>query len=94
MPNHVHGIIFLKGAASNAPTLGRVLRAFKSISARGANVILDRSGQPFWQRSYYEHVIRDEDELHALRRYIRDNPVNWQVHRDNPSNRPGRSPIP
>ena len=96
MPNHIHGIMFLKGAASSAgtlrgaagsaPTLGGVVRAFKSISAIGANRILDRSGQPFWQRNYYEHIIRDEDELYALREYIRDNPLNWQADPDNPSN--------
>ncbi len=96
MPNHIHGIIFLKGAvssagtlggaASSAPTLGGVVRAFKSISAIGANRILDRSGQPFWQRNYYEHIIRDEDELHALREYICDNPLNWETDPDNPSN--------
>jgi putative transposase len=96
MPNHIHGIILLRGAASSAqtlqgaassaPTLGRVVRAFKSISAIEANEILHRSGQPFWQRNYYEHIIRDEDELHALRQYIRDNPVNWKTDADNPSN--------
>ena len=51
MPNHVHGIIILMGAASSAPTLGKVIRAFKSISAIEANKALNRSGQPFWQRS-------------------------------------------
>ena len=86
MPNHIHGIIFLQGAASSAPTLGRVVRAFKSISAIGANRLLNRAGQPFWQRNYFEHVVRDEDELHALRQYIRDNPLNWEVDPDNPSN--------
>ena len=86
MPNHIHGIIFLMGAASSAPTLGKVIRAFKSISAIEANKALNRSGQPFWQRSYYEHIIRDEDELHALRQYIRDNPLKWDEDPDNPSN--------
>ena len=86
MPNHIHGIIFLMGAASSAPTLGKVIRAFKSISAIEANKALNRSGQPFWQRNYYEHIIRDEDELHALRQYIRDNPLKWDEDPDNPSN--------
>jgi len=96
MPNHVHGIIMLRGAtsgsgaardaASGAPTLGRLVRAFKSVSAIAANEALGRLGQPFWQRNYYEHVIRDEEELNAVRRYIRDNPLNWSDDPDNPAN--------
>ncbi len=39
-----------------------------------------------WQRNYYEHVIRNEPELHAIRRYIRDNPLQWSLDRDNPAN--------
>ena len=95
MPNHVHGIIMLMGAASGAPTdraasgaptLGRVVRAFKSVSAITANEALGRSGQPFWQRNYYEHVIRDEEELNVVRRYVRENPLRWSDDPDNPAN--------
>ena len=92
MPNHLHGIIILaltaagKGAASGAPTLGQIIRAFKSLAAIEANGILGSSGRPFWQRNYYEHVIRDEDELNIIRQYIRDNPRNWLDDPDNPSN--------
>jgi REP element-mobilizing transposase RayT len=92
MPNHVHAIIILadaasRGAASSAPTtLGHVIRAFKSISAIEANKILGQSNRPFWQRNYYEHIIRDEEEVSALRQYIRDNPSNWLDDPDNPSN--------
>lgn len=86
MPNHIHGIIILRGAASSAPTLGTVVRAFKSISAIEANNILGRLGQPFWQRNYYEHVIRNDDELNRIRQYIRDNPLKWAEDPYNPSN--------
>ncbi|HZY30641.1 MAG TPA: transposase [Candidatus Methylomirabilis sp.] len=78
------------GAASSAPTrfasttLGTVVRAFKSISAIGVNRLLSRSGQPPWQRSYYEHVIRDEESLKRLREYIATNPLRWQLDRENP----------
>src|SRR3990172_7949079 len=64
------------GAASSAPTrfasttLGTVVRAFKSISAIGVNRLLSRSGQSLWQRSYFEHVIRDEESLNRLREYM------------------------
>jgi hypothetical protein len=40
----------------------------------------------FWQRNYYEHIIRNERELEAIREYIRRNPDNWHTDRDNPDN--------
>jgi len=79
-----------RGAASSAPmrfastTLGNVLRASKSISAISVNRLLSRSGQPLWQRNYYEHVIRDEESLNRLREYIATNPLRWELDRENP----------
>ena len=61
-------------------------RALKSISGVGANRALGRSNRPFWQRNYREHVIREEEELHAIRQYIRANPGNWPDDPENPSN--------
>ena len=78
------------GATSSAPTrsasttLGTVVRAFKSICAIGVNRLLSRSGQPLWQRSYYEHIIRDEESLNRIREYIGTNPLRWQLDRENP----------
>lgn len=65
-----------RGAASSAPTLGNIMRAFKSISAIEINRTLDRQGR-LWQRNYYERIIRDDDELSGIREYIRLNPVKW-----------------
>jgi putative transposase len=89
MPNHVPGIIVIvdssQGAASSAPTLGRIVRAFKSLSAVACNRVLDRAGVPFWQRNYYEHVIRDEDDLDRVRQYIVENPGRWAEDPENPA---------
>jgi putative transposase len=74
MPNHIHGIIVLTdnaavgaplaapfpGRASPAPTLGGIVRTFKSISTILLNRLLSRTGRPLWQRNYYEHIIRNE----------------------------------
>jgi len=65
--------------------LGNVLRAFKSISAIGVNRVLSRSGQPLWQRNYYEHVIRSEESLNRIRGYIATNPFRWEFDRENPA---------
>lgn len=37
-----------------------------------------------WQRNYYEHIIRNDRALHAIRRYIVENPRRWQLDRYNP----------
>lgn len=77
--NHIN-----KGAASSAPTLGSVLRVFKSISAIGVNRLLHRQERPLWQRNYYERIIRDVIELATIRDYIRLNPVQWAQDKENP----------
>ncbi|MGH2550357.1 MAG: transposase, partial [Thermomicrobiales bacterium] len=69
------------------PKLGDVIGAFKSISARNANKILGRTGQPFWQRNYYEHIIRDDASLERIRKYIANNPVNWAQDEENTERR-------
>lgn len=73
-----------QGAASSAPTLGGVMRAFKSLSAIAVNRLLERTGVSVWQRNYYEHVIRDERELNLVREYIVNNPLQWSLDRENP----------
>ena len=76
----------LEGAASSAPTLGDVIRTFKSISAVQVNRVLTRTGQPLWQRNYYEHIIRNETSLDRIREYIAMNPQNWMIDQENPEN--------
>jgi putative transposase len=87
MPNHVHGIIVINlasgGAASGAPTLGDIIRAYKSIAAIAINRLLGRVGQPLWQRNYYEHIIRDDESLNRIREYISSNPLRWHLDREN-----------
>jgi REP element-mobilizing transposase RayT len=72
-----------QGRASPAPTLGDVMRVFKSISAIRVNRIAMRTGS-LWQRNYYEHVIRDEDDMNRIRQYVMDNPANWAEDENNP----------
>jgi putative transposase len=61
-------------------TLGKVIRAFK---AKCSKLIHDAGHPNFsWQRNFYEHIIRDERDLDRIRRYILDNPINWE-HDDN-----------
>jgi len=91
MPNHVHGIIIIQddvvGAdLRSARSLSEIIRAFKSFSTREINKYLCISGQSFWQRNYYDHVIRGEKDLYSRRKYIRENPLKWELDEENPVN--------
>jgi len=50
------------------------------------NKLENQHGAVLWQKNYYEHIIRNERELHNIARYIRNNPLNWQLDRDNAQN--------
>jgi REP-associated tyrosine transposase len=93
MPNHLHGIILIKdgaGGSRTAPTsarrkpLGRLIGSFKTVSTKRINETLSTPGVAFWQRNYYEHVIRSEKALNAIREYIEANPGQWYADPDNP----------
>jgi REP element-mobilizing transposase RayT len=71
-----------------SPRLGDVIGALKSLSAHRGNKILGRSGTPFWQRNYYEHIIRSDVALDRIRQYIANNPVNWAQDEENPNRIP------
>ncbi len=67
------------------PTLGQVVAYFKYQSTKEMNRIeTENSITKFWQRSYYEHIIRDEKELQQKTDYIMDNPSQWDEDDENP----------
>ncbi len=66
MPSHVHVIFVLQEA--KVP-LCEVVRTFKSLVTKRTAV------ETFWQRGYYEHVIRNERALLKIREYIQSNPL-------------------
>ncbi len=70
-------------------SLGAVVRGFKSAATNAINQQRDSIGAPFWQRNYYDQIIRDEAHLTAVRHYILNNPANWEadkLHPDAPPN--------
>ena len=58
--------------------------AFKMQSCKTINQIRNTPGIPVWQRNYYEHIIRNDKELQAIREYIRYNPIKWNEDEENP----------
>ena len=69
MANHVHLLIWPK------VTPDRLLKSLKGATAREANRLLGRTGEPFWQKESYDHWVRDAAEYAKIRRYIENNPV-------------------
>ena len=66
-----------------APTVGRIIGAFKSITTNKYIEGIKKYNWPtfeksIWQRNYYEHIIRNEESLYKIRNYIIDNPEKWK----------------
>lgn len=59
------------------PHLGLVIGEFKATTTRLINGLRHTPGQPVWQRNYYEHVIRDEEDYLRIVEYILNNPLRW-----------------
>ncbi len=57
--------------------LPEIVRALKTFSSRRINEIRNTPGIPVWQRNYYEHIIRDNESLHRITDYIKNNPKCW-----------------
>ncbi len=78
MPNHVH-VVF---RAIQRNELEDILHSWKSFTAHKINKLLNRKGE-FWQREYYDRLVRDQDEFERIIQYVLDNPAkanlkNWQ----------------
>jgi len=69
-------------------SLGAIIRAFKSASTRMTNMHTGLSGHRIWQRAYYEHIVRDEQDLARIRAYIQENPLRWALDEENPARIP------
>jgi REP element-mobilizing transposase RayT len=67
------------------PTLGQIVAYFKYQSTKEMN-LLDNTGTvtKFWQRNYYEHIIRNETDLQNKTDYIEANPLLWDDDDENP----------
>ena len=76
MPNHVHMIVHLSGetGGQSRPPLQRVVQRFKSITTRKCWAL---GRQKLWQRSYYDHIIRNAADYLRIWQYIDENPVRW-----------------
>ena len=73
MPTHLHMIFVFKETKKDLP---EIVRTFKALVTRNTRL-------KFWQRNYYEHVIRDEKALNKIRKYIQNNPLAEKIEFEN-----------
>jgi putative transposase len=83
MPNHFHGIMIITGENRNvnsrtlpSNSLGSIIGQFKSIVTTRIHLL----GFTIfaWQPRFHDHIIRNEKSLNTIRRYIKNNPLNWE----------------
>lgn len=65
------------------PGLSDVIRFFKSLSAKRINILHKTPGRVVWQNGFHDRVIRDEEEINAIRFYIQTNPLRWSLDQEN-----------
>jgi putative transposase len=81
------------GTTAHGPRSGSVaaiVGSLKSATTRRVNRVRGTPGAPFWQRGYYEHVIRDEGDLEKIRTYVAQNPISWELDENCLDHLPGR----
>jgi len=80
MPDHVHVIIRLDGGTmwASSPTrcsgsrVASIIRSIKTLTTK-------EIGEPIFQRSYYDHVIRNQQDYNEIWEYIENNPIKWAI---------------
>lgn len=70
MPNHVHLLVSIE--RNNNIDIREIIQRFKSFTTH-------KNKKPLWQRSYYDHIIRNEKDFLEKQKYIQDNPSKWMT---------------
>ena len=81
MPNHIHMIITNTNNERTqfAPTISRIIKQMKGI-------ITKEIGYSIWQKSFHDHIIRNEKEYNLIAEYIENNPIKWEDDCFHPNN--------
>lgn len=69
-------------------SLGTFINGYKASVTKRLTALHILSGASVWQRNYYEHIIRNDDDLDRIRHYIANNPACWKDDRENPAFHP------
>ncbi len=67
-------------------SLSDIIGKLKSYSAKKIREMLNNGNQFHWQKSFFDRIIRNERELFNIRQYIKQNPLRWELEKNNPEN--------
>ncbi len=73
MPNHIHLLLSIVGDSGRpmvAPTISRIIQQMKGYVTKRVN-------RSIWQKGFYDHVVRTEQDYREICRYIDNNPAHW-----------------
>ena len=79
MPDHIHLLLRIEGTGNPSPTLGNVIGWYKYQTTKRINQTDATQGLQVFQRSYYEHVIRNQQDYDSVWEYIENNPRKWAM---------------
>ena len=85
MPNHVHSIIIISERRGGVTpplqtiTLSQIIAYYKYQTTKQINQVRQQIGKLFWQRSFYDHIVRNDEELRRIRKYVVENPLKWEL---------------
>jgi hypothetical protein len=68
------------GSGARGPrrrSIGAIVGSFKSAATKRINEMRATPTEVVWQRNFYDYLIRDQDDLQRVRRYIENNPIRW-----------------
>ena len=80
MPDHIHLLLFVEniGRGDPSPTISTVVGWFKFHSTKDINAVSNASGRKIFQRSFYDHIIRNQHDYDEVAKYIYENPMRWK----------------
>lgn len=81
MPNHIHlliGVIMDGGRGDPSPTIHSIMGWLKYQTTKEINKMQGTVGEKVFQRSFYDHIIRDRENYEEHLRYIHENPLRWR----------------
>ena len=86
-----------KGAHTGAP-LQAIMQWFKTMTTNSyIRGVKQHNWPPYpdklWQRSYYDHIIRNDQALQKIRQYIHENPAQWEQNNHHPANHTTGEPV-
>jgi putative transposase len=83
MPNHVHILLVIDREKKDSPELVELIDWFKKEAIEKISEVTKELSF-FWERSFYQHHIKDNEHLKDVKLHIRNNPLEWELDKKNP----------